>query len=210
MGSLARRMPLQTVGFTIGVMAISGVPPIGGYVSLGLIHTGVEHNPVVFVLALVAQTLTIAALGRATYLGFFRRRNRSYRDLEPPRAGMRISLSLLGLGCIGFGALPTLALSHIVGPAVSSLLHPMRYADGVLSTWSTLPRESVTFSYGDLTELAITALEIIAGAAVAAMVVRRGSPRAVSVLRQAHGGSVNDYAAVAAVGIIVCCAVLIL
>ena len=58
------------------VLAIAGVPPLTGYASLGLIHTGVEQQPAVYGALVLAQVVTVAALGRAAYLGFYRRRRR--------------------------------------------------------------------------------------------------------------------------------------
>ena len=83
MGGLARHRPLVTVAFVVGAAAIAGVPPLNGYVSLGLIHHALEgdHPVELFVLTL-AQALTVAALARATYLAFFRRRDDDYDRIE--------------------------------------------------------------------------------------------------------------------------------
>src|SRR5581483_2008504 len=91
MGGLARRRPLLTAGFTVGALSIAGVPPLNGYASLGLIHDGLKDEPAVFALALLAQVMTVAALGRAAYLAFYRRRAEPYEHLESSHLGMRVS-----------------------------------------------------------------------------------------------------------------------
>ena len=76
MGGLARRMPVVAVAFVIGGASIAGIPPLNGYVSLSLIHTGLldGHQYLPYALMLTAQVITIAALGKAAWLAFFRPR----------------------------------------------------------------------------------------------------------------------------------------
>ena len=95
-----------------------------------------------------------------------------------------------------------------MAPAAASLLHPARYAAGVLSGTARLPVPPVPFDYVSAGELA----SVAAGALVAAL---RGlglpaDPGAapVRVLRAAHTGSANDYAAYAVAGLLVVIAAL--
>ena len=80
MGGLARHMPVITAAFLLGAVSIAGLPPFNGYVSLSLIHQGLEqnHDAAAYWLTLAAQVITIAALGRAAWLAFFRRRAEEY------------------------------------------------------------------------------------------------------------------------------------
>jgi multicomponent Na+:H+ antiporter subunit D len=55
------------------------------------------------VLTLAAQVITAAALGRATWLGFFRPRPGDYEWQERMRPGMLTALVSLGTGDIAFG-----------------------------------------------------------------------------------------------------------
>ena len=65
---------MLAVAFTVGVLAIAGIPPMNGYVSLGLIHQSLlsSGNDVPYGLMVIAQTLTIGALGKATWQAFYR------------------------------------------------------------------------------------------------------------------------------------------
>ncbi|MGH3266960.1 MAG: complex I subunit 5 family protein, partial [Trebonia sp.] len=209
MGGLARRRPLLTFGFTVGALAIAGVPPMNGFASVGLIHEGLHGEPVVFGLALLAQVITVAALGRATYLGFYRRRAEPYEHLEPSRWGMRASLITIGVGCAAFGVLPGLFVQHVAAPAASILLHPVTYATGVLRGSGSVPSSDVTFSYGNMGDLALAGAELLLGVALAVWYLRVPEPRPVTALRRLHTGSVNDYAAFAAGGIVLVAAVLL-
>jgi multicomponent Na+:H+ antiporter subunit D len=209
MGGLARSRPLTTAAFTLGVLAIAGVPPMNGYASLGLIHEGVRHEPVVYTLALLAQVITVAALSRAAYLGFYRRRSEPYEHLEPTRLGMRIALGTLAACSVAFGVLAPTLTKRLARPAASTLLHPDAYANAVLSGHGSVSAVSVQFSYAKIGDLLFAALEVALGLVLAAVYVHRPrEPRPVTWLRRLHTGSVNDYAAFTAAGLVLSAVVL--
>jgi multicomponent Na+:H+ antiporter subunit D len=203
MGGLARRRPFVTAAFTAGSLAIAGVPPLNGYASLGLIHTGLEHHPVLFVIAVVAQILTIAALARACYLGFYRRRPDPYPRFERPRPGMDASLLILAAACVAFGVFAEFVVQKVFGPAASGLLHADAYGTAVLRRGGAVLPSSVTFHLGEFSALATTLIELAVAAPVLMFALKRRQPRAVTWLRDLHTGSVNDYAAYAVAGFLV-------
>lgn len=211
MGGLARRRPLLTGAFTVGVLSIAGVPPLNGYASIGLIHKGLSGQPVILGCALVAQVLTVAALGRAAYLGFYRRRNEPYEHLEPVRPGMRASLGLLSAGCLAFGVLAGPFIAHVAGPAAAGLLDPAGYAAGSLGAVVWLPDFSVSFDYFDPVTLGVIVFELITGLTLLVLVLRKNTaPSPLVWLRRLHTGNINDYAAFTVVGmIVVTCTILL-
>ncbi|HZQ30788.1 MAG TPA: proton-conducting transporter membrane subunit [Mycobacterium sp.] len=211
MGGLARRRPLLTAAFTVGVLSIAGIPPFNGYASLGLIHHGLESPPAVLVCALTAQVLTVAGLGRAAYLGFYRRRSEEYEHFEPIRLGMRISLLCLAAGCVAFGVLADPFVRRIAGPAAAGLLDPARYAAAVLGGPAALPGLHVHFEYLDANKLLLVAGEVVLGLLVLWLSVRgRVVESLVGWLRRLHTGSVNDYATFATVGLLVVTSVMLI
>jgi multicomponent Na+:H+ antiporter subunit D len=150
MGGLARHRPVVAGAFTLGVLSIVGVPPFNGYVSLSLIHSGLEesHQLVVLALMLLAQLITIAALGKAAWLAFYRPREQEYDDIERLSPGMLTAFLTLGGCCIVFGVLPELFLSRIMEPAAEGLLSAGSYARAVLSGSGRLPQQiHVPFHY---------------------------------------------------------------
>jgi multicomponent Na+:H+ antiporter subunit D len=213
MGGLARRMPVVAVAFVIGAASIAGIPPFNGYVSLSLIHTGLldSHQYVPYALMLAAQVITIAALGKAAWLAFFRPRAEDYPRLEPLRPGMVAGLGSLAGCCVVFGVLPQFFLDSVMAPAAASLLHPARYASGVLTGLARLPALRLPpFDYVSPVELTTLVACAAAGAALAWWYLRAREPAPVRLLRAAHTGSVNDYAAYAVAGTLAVIAVLTL
>jgi multicomponent Na+:H+ antiporter subunit D len=212
MGGLARRRPLIAAGFCVGVAAIAGIPPLNGYASVGLVHQGLMDagDWAGFAAAELAQILTIAALCRAAYLAFFRRRGAPYAHLEPIHGGVVFALVMLGAGCVAFGVLPGTVIGLAAAPAASALLHPQLYATGVLGGNASLPPLTVHFDYADPANLLVALGSVAVGVALAALYLRIPEPAPIRWLRAVHTGSVNDYAGFVAVGMVGCAVVLML
>lgn len=209
LGGLARRKPLVTGCFLVGALAIAGVPGFSAYASLGLIHDALHHAPVIFGLAVLAQVITVAALSRASWLAFFRRREQDYEHLERTPAGMAGVLVALGAACIGVGAIPYVIVQHVATPAASIVLDANGYADAVLHGGGPVLADLIPFSYGKPEDLMLAAVEIVAGLLLAAGYLRVREPRPITWLRRLHTGSVNDYAAFLAGGLVLVAGVLL-
>ncbi|HEY3997694.1 MAG TPA: proton-conducting transporter membrane subunit [Candidatus Xenobia bacterium] len=198
MGGLGRRYPLLAVAFIVGVFSIAGLPPLNGYVSLGLIHDALRNTGQSLPLAvmLVAQVITIAALGKAAWLAFFRRRDAdaAFERDETLHPTMRASLGLLAGGCLAFGVFPTWLLQRFATPAAAALLHPALYARGVMASGGPLSSASVSFDYTSWAEMVTVLATVLVAIAVAFAAMRWSGSRAVRALRRLQSGSVNDYA----------------
>ena len=212
MGGLARRWPALTLAFAVGAASIAGIPPFNGYVSLSLIHEGLKdsHQTVPLVVMLIAQLITTMALGRAAWLAFFRPRAEPYEGHEPLRPGMAAGLIGLGTCCLAFGVLPQFALDRLVEPAAGGLLEAGRYSSAVLSRagHGTVIAVNAGFQYANLAELGTVAATVLLAALGVAAYLRSKEPAPVRLLRAAHNGSVNDYAAYAAAGLVILVAAL--
>ena len=204
MGGLARTWPGLAVAFGVGVASIAGVPPFNGYASLGLIHSGLRDTGqyVPYVVLLVAQVITIAALGRAAWLAFLKPRGEKYEQREKLRLGMQISLGTLAACCLLFGVLPGYVLDSVADPAASALLGSGQYIAAVINRGGTVTQLHTSFAYADAQELAIALVSVALGALVAWQMMRRKTPRAFELLRAVHNGSVNDYTGYAVGGLI--------
>jgi multicomponent Na+:H+ antiporter subunit D len=211
MGGLARSRPVTTAAFIVGALAIAGIPPLNGYASVGLIHDALLHkHPVTYAVLLVAQIITIAALARATYLGFLRPRDEAYERMEQLHPGMWAGFAGLAAGCVAFGVLPGYVIRNVIAPATAWLTTSGAYARAVLNRVGSLPPAAVHFDYWSATELLTVAGTVLAGLLLAWWYVRHDEPRVVTGLRAVHNGSVNDYASYAAAGIAATTAVVLI
>jgi multicomponent Na+:H+ antiporter subunit D len=211
LGALARKMPAITLAFTVGAASIAGLPPFNGYVSLSLIHQGLtgSHQYGPYAVMLLAQLLTVTALGRAAWLAFFRPEPERI-DLEtplPPHESMRpgMATGLLGLGgcCLAFGIFPQQIIRLVMEPAAGGLLEAGRYAAAEMHVGGTVTPTRVSFDYANTAELVITAITIaVAVLGVFGYLQARREPLPIRHLRALHTGSANDYAAYAVMGMV--------
>jgi multicomponent Na+:H+ antiporter subunit D len=213
MGGLARRMPVVTGAFVVGVLSIAGIPPFNGYSSLGMIHRALEdgHAYPVLAVLLLAQVVTVAALARAAWLAFFQPRESDYEVSEPLRPGMAAGFGALATLCVAFGVLHGLLLPHVLAPAAGWLADGPAYGHAVLAGGGTLRTRALDFVYLDPILLVTVLVTAAAGLALAYRVMR--GDRAARLLRPLTAlqtGSVNDYAAYLVVGLLVVCATLLL
>ncbi len=210
MGGLARRMPVVTGAFIVAVASIAGVPPLNGYVSVSLIHKPLLDSGRfgLYAALLATQVITIAALGRAAGLAFFRRREQAHDRMERLRPGMLTGFACLGACCVAFGVVPQFFLEHVMAPAAASLLHPAPYAHAVLAGSGSLPRLRIPFDYLDPGQLTAVAVSLALGAVLARWYLRIREPMPVRALRAAHNGSASDYVAYAVSGMLIVIAVL--
>ena len=110
MGGLRRRMPITAAAFTIGALALSGIPPLSAFWSKDEIIVAVQEglNPIFLVLLLVAVVLSALYMARALRLAFFGLTN---PETEAAHDGpLLMSAPLIVLGAltlvVGFIALP--------------------------------------------------------------------------------------------------------
>jgi multicomponent Na+:H+ antiporter subunit D len=211
LGGLARTAPAVAVAFTVGAASIAGVPPFNGYVSLSLIHKGLTDSgqDLPYAVMLLAQLLTVSALGRAAYLAFFRRapQDPDMRAPLPPHEslhpGMAVGLIGLSACCLAFGVFPQRILGSVMEPAAGGLLGADRYAAAELRSGGRSVPTSVTFDYGDWVELLVIGITlVVAAAGVYAYLRARRDPAPIRALRAVHNGSANDYTAYAVAGLV--------
>ncbi|MGW5359244.1 complex I subunit 5 family protein [Actinopolymorpha pittospori] len=208
LGGLGRRMPVVAVAFVVGIVAIAGVPPLNGYASLGLIHQGLEetHQYAALVVLTISQVVTVAALSRAAWLIFFRRRSERYPSRESARPGMVAGFAALAVLCVAFGVAPAVLLPKVMAPAAGWLLEGERYAHAVLAGGGQVGRLPLSFDYLAPATVLVVVGTVVVGVLLAWRYAGGRTPRFVEPLRRLHTGSVNDYATFLVVGLIVVCA----
>lgn len=207
MGGLARRYPALAALFILGVASIIGIPPLNGYASRVLIHAALSHHghDVTLVVLELAEIVSFGALARAAWLAFFAAPSGASKRGEPLRPGALTSLVVLGGGCVAFGVVPYRWVRGMADPAASVLAHPGRYAAGVLHAHSAFPFPAPPppGSFVSAEVLVGTAVVVVLGGLAAWWRVRSGhDPHPVRVLRSLQTGSVNDYVAYLALGLV--------
>jgi NADH-quinone oxidoreductase subunit L len=110
MGGLRRRMPVTAAAFTLGALALAGIPPLSAFWSKDEILVAVQEglNPIFLVLllgAIVLSALYMARAARVVFFGELARDNAGAHESPLVMSGPLVVLGALTL-VIGVVALP--------------------------------------------------------------------------------------------------------
>jgi formate hydrogenlyase subunit 3/multisubunit Na+/H+ antiporter MnhD subunit len=133
MGGLYRRMPVTAFGFLVGCVAISGLPPLNGFVGEWLIYSaafgGASTLPTagaVSALVAIPVLALVSGLAAACFVGTFSTvflgepRTEASSPTHEAALAMRCAMGIGVLLCIALGVWPAGAL-RLVAPAVAML-----------------------------------------------------------------------------------------
>jgi hydrogenase-4 component B len=180
LGGLWRAMPWTTGCFTLGAAAISGLPPLNGFVSEWLVYLGLfdavsSRGPVAWaavpavVLLAMTGALALACFVKVVGVVFLGLpRSDAARCAHESDSFMRVPMLVLAGACASIGLAPV-----IFWPAV------MRAATGWSPAWSGLEIEVPVLTLG-LCNLGFAVLGVIAAALLFRRVKQNGVGRAVT------------------------------
>ncbi len=128
MGGLSRKMPLTFLFFTIGVIAISGLPWIGaGFWSKDpILYLTLKSNGAIYEILGFSAVLTALYMGRLWFIVFFgEAKSDSAKNAKESSFVMILPLAVLGLGSTFIGG-----MVQLYPPVVQSLLEHLPKAHG--------------------------------------------------------------------------------
>lgn len=133
MGGLAHKMPLTTVFFIIGALAIAGLPPFNGFASKLLIYESVFlFSPILSVIAMVVSILTLASFVKVFHSAFMGPERAELGKIGEVPAKMWVPMAVLALLIILVGLFPGIVVENLVRPAVQALLNQSAYIGAVI------------------------------------------------------------------------------
>jgi NADH:ubiquinone oxidoreductase subunit 5 (subunit L)/multisubunit Na+/H+ antiporter MnhA subunit len=126
LGGLARAMPLTFWATAIAALAISGVPPLNGFVSKWMVYTGlVELGArgmsaywIFLVAALFGSALTMASFVKVLYSGFLGQRPSALSRVHEAPVAMTAPMLFLAALCVVFGVWAKFPLDRFIIPLV--------------------------------------------------------------------------------------------
>jgi multicomponent Na+:H+ antiporter subunit D len=133
LGGLGKNMPMTATLFTIGALAISGVPPLNGFASKWTIYVaGVEAGqPICTAIAVIMSALTLAYFMKAINSIFLGQRPERFREVKEIPPLMLFPMLVLAAFCVVFGILPGLGID-LVQPAQSAVMNQLGYIKSVM------------------------------------------------------------------------------
>ena len=134
LGGLARNMKYTTVFFIIGLLAISGIPPMNGFASKLLIYESTyQLNPILAVVAILSSIMLLAVFVKIFYSVFLGPELPQFKDVKECPRSMLLAMSIIACIIIFFGLFPDLIISNIVEPATNALINYQDYISQVLT-----------------------------------------------------------------------------
>ena len=130
LGGLARQMPVTFASFLIAALAISGVPPLNGFVSKwliyqGLIQSGSSASFIFLVIAMFGSALTLASFLKALYSIFLGQKSTRTKTVRGETSLLAaVPLAVLAALCIVFGVFYVLPLRAFIYPGMGVTASP--------------------------------------------------------------------------------------
>lgn len=128
---LAHRSGALAVLFLIGVLAISGLPPLNGFASKVIIYESVFRlNPLLSVIGILGSVMMLAIFVKIFASVFLGVPYKGYVRRVP--MSMMISMLVLAGLMLFIGFFPGIVLDYVVIPATEALINPGLYIGGVV------------------------------------------------------------------------------
>ena len=135
LGGLAKNMPLTTIAFAVGAMAISGVPPFNGFASKWILYNAsFEISPLLTVVALFVSGITLAYFLKAFHGAFLGNPRPELKEVKEVPLSMTLPMLFLALLCIVMGLFPDYFIDTFITPMASALADPSAYYNAVMVT----------------------------------------------------------------------------
>ncbi len=129
LGGLIKKMPVTFTGALIGIVALSGVPPLNGFVSKWMIYEALLQKKEVFLLifAFVGSTGAFLYLYRFIHSVFLGQLPEKYENVREVPFLMQIPIWILSLLSLVFGVFPGLAMNVISKAEAFFGITPVKY-----------------------------------------------------------------------------------
>ena len=133
LGGLARNMKYTTVFFLIGLLAVSGMPPMNGFASKILIYESTYYvNPILSIIAILSSILLLAVFIKVFHSAFLGPKLSQFDKVKEVPKSMLFAMAIIAGTIIIFGLFPDVVLNNIIAPAADALTNPTAYIGKIL------------------------------------------------------------------------------
>jgi len=132
LGGLARNMKYTTIFFIIGLLAVSGMPPMNGFASKLLIYESIYTvNPILSIIAILCSILLLAVFVKVFHSVFLGPKQPALEKVREVPITMLAGMAIIAGIIIFFGLFPNVVVENIIDPAVEVLKNPTPYIDAI-------------------------------------------------------------------------------
>jgi len=128
LGGLARNMKYTSVFFLIGLLAVSGLPPMNGFASKLMIYESTyQVNPILAIVAILCSILLLATFVKVFYSAFLGPKISKLENIKEVPRSMLIAMGIIACLIIFIGLFPNLVVENVVTPAANALKNASQY-----------------------------------------------------------------------------------
>jgi len=128
LGGLARAMPVTFATMVVAALAISGIPPLNGFVSKWMIYSGLvemgARGNLFLIAALFGSALTLASFVKVLYSAFLGQRPSALAKVREAPLPMTIPMVVLAGLCVVFGVWARYPIARFVNSGVRVPIRP--------------------------------------------------------------------------------------
>jgi multicomponent Na+:H+ antiporter subunit D len=133
MSGLARKMKYTTVFFLIGLLAVSGIPPMNGFSSKLLIYESTyQLNPIISIIAILASIMLLAVFVKVFHSAFLGPKISKFENVKEVPKSMLVGMGVVACIIVIFGLFPNIVIQYLIEPAANALLNNAQYIGAVL------------------------------------------------------------------------------
>ncbi|MEF8847831.1 MAG: proton-conducting transporter membrane subunit [Candidatus Thermoplasmatota archaeon] len=133
LGGLARNMRYTTVFFIIGLLAVSGIPPMNGFASKLIIYESTyQLNPLLSIIAVLSSIMLLAVFVKVFHSVFLGPSQNKFKDTVDVPKSMLISMAVIAGIIVFIGLFPNIVFNNLISPAVDALVNNSEYISSVL------------------------------------------------------------------------------
>lgn len=133
LGGLARNMKYTSMLFLVGLLAVSGMPPMNGFASKLLIYESTyQFNPILAIVAILGSILILAVFAKIFYSIFLGPELPHLKNVRDAPAPMLVAMFIVTAIIIFFSLFPGYVIDTIVSPAVNAMNNPSSYIGAII------------------------------------------------------------------------------
>jgi len=132
LGGLARNMKYTTIFFVIGLLAVSGMPPMNGFASKLMIYQSTfQINPIISIIAILCSIMLLAAFVKVFQSIFLGPVIPSLKNVKEVPKSMLIGMGIIACIIIFIGLFPNIVIENLVTPATNALQDTTGYISAI-------------------------------------------------------------------------------
>jgi multicomponent Na+:H+ antiporter subunit D len=133
LGGLARNMKYTTIFFLIGLLAVSGMPPMNGFASKLLIYQSTyQISPILSIIAILCSIMLLAVFVKVFQSIFLGPELPNLKYIKEAPKSMLIAMAFIAFIIVFIGLFPNLIIDNLVTPAAEALQGTTNYINAIV------------------------------------------------------------------------------